>query len=143
LARQPVFKDNIARLFDEAAASYAGINRTDARCLDIIDRYGPMTAGQVATEVRLTSGAVTAVLDRLEAVGLVRRVRQSTLAREVRLILSYNNISYTPGHDYLVERFLERLDLRPGHLDLGAAHLREVARGYVAGEQADDHDHDQ
>ncbi len=39
--------------------------------------------------------------------GLVRRVRQSTQAQEVRLILSYHNISYTPGHDYMVERFLE------------------------------------
>jgi len=39
--------------------------------------------------------------------GFVRRVRQSTQAQEVRLILSYNNISYTPGHDFMVERFLE------------------------------------
>ena len=38
---------------------------------------------------------------------LVRRVRQSTQAQEVRLILSYHNISYTPGHDFMVERFLE------------------------------------
>jgi 3-dehydroquinate dehydratase-1 len=38
---------------------------------------------------------------------LVHRLRQSTQAREVRLILSYHNISYTPGHDYMVERFLE------------------------------------
>src|SRR6185295_3384166 len=41
----------------------------------------------------------------------------------------------------LVERFLERLDLRPRDLDLGPAHLGEVARGHVPGEQADDHDH--
>jgi 3-dehydroquinate dehydratase I len=39
--------------------------------------------------------------------GLVRRVRQSTQAHEVRLILSYHNVSYTPGHDFMVERFLE------------------------------------
>lgn len=38
---------------------------------------------------------------------LVQRVRQSTHAHEVRLILSYHNLSYTPGHDYMVERFLE------------------------------------
>src|SRR6185503_9092155 len=43
----------------------------------------------------------------------------------------------------LVERFLEGFDLRPRDLDLGAAHLGEVARGYVSGEQADDHDHDE
>jgi 3-dehydroquinate dehydratase-1 len=38
---------------------------------------------------------------------LVQRVRQSTRAHEVRLILSYHNHSYTPGHDFMVERFLE------------------------------------
>ena len=38
---------------------------------------------------------------------LVQRVRQITKARELRLILSYHNHSYTPGHDFMVERFLE------------------------------------
>jgi len=38
---------------------------------------------------------------------LVRHVRQSTQAQEVRLILSYHNHSYTPGHEFLVDRFLE------------------------------------
>jgi len=70
-------------LFDEAAAEWAGINRTDARCLDILDRKGPMSAGQLAAEVRLTSGAVTAVLDRLEAIGFVRRVRDDVDRRRV------------------------------------------------------------
>jgi 3-dehydroquinate dehydratase I len=37
----------------------------------------------------------------------VRRVRESTQANEIRLILSYHNFSYTPGLEYLVQRFLE------------------------------------
>ena len=37
----------------------------------------------------------------------LRRVRESTRRHEVRLILSYHNLSYTPGLDYLVDRFLE------------------------------------
>jgi 3-dehydroquinate dehydratase-1 len=37
----------------------------------------------------------------------VRRVREVTRRHEVRLILSYHNTSYTPGHEYIVERFLE------------------------------------
>ncbi len=70
-------------IFDEAAATYAGINRTDFRCLDILDRGGRMTAGQLAAAARLTSGAVTAVLDRLELAGLVRRVRDTADRRRV------------------------------------------------------------
>ncbi len=38
---------------------------------------------------------------------LVQRVRQCTRAHDVRLILSYHNNSYTPGHEFMVERFLE------------------------------------
>ena len=37
----------------------------------------------------------------------VRRVRASTRANETRLILSYHNFSYTPGVEFLVQRFLE------------------------------------
>jgi DNA-binding MarR family transcriptional regulator len=70
-------------IFDEAAATYAGINRTDFRCLDILDRGGRMTAGQLATASRLTSGAVTAVLDRLEAAGYVHRIPDTADRRRV------------------------------------------------------------
>ena len=37
----------------------------------------------------------------------VRQVRDVTRRHEVRLILSYHNTSYTPGHEYIVDRFLE------------------------------------
>jgi 3-dehydroquinate dehydratase-1 len=37
----------------------------------------------------------------------LRRVRESTQRHEIRLILSYHNLSYTPGFDDLVDRFLE------------------------------------
>lgn len=38
---------------------------------------------------------------------LFRRVRERTREQGVRLIGSYHNFGYTPGHDALVERFLE------------------------------------
>ena len=37
----------------------------------------------------------------------VRRVREVTRRHEVRLILSCHNTSYTPGHDHIVQQFLE------------------------------------
>jgi 3-dehydroquinate dehydratase-1 len=37
----------------------------------------------------------------------VRRVRDSARANETRVILSYHNFGYTPGLDFLVQRFLE------------------------------------
>ena len=70
-------------LFDSTVMERAAINRTDWRCLDILGTRGPMTAGQLAEAVRLTTGAVTGVLDRLEASGLVRRVRDTRDRRKV------------------------------------------------------------
>jgi DNA-binding MarR family transcriptional regulator len=70
-------------LFDSVVVELAGLNRTDWRCLDILGTRGPMTAGQLAEAVRLTTGAVTGVLDRLEAAGLVRRIRDTQDRRRV------------------------------------------------------------
>jgi len=41
------------------------------------------------------------------APALVRRVRERSREQNTRLILSYHNFGYTPGHDFLVDRFLE------------------------------------
>ena len=41
------------------------------------------------------------------APALVQRLRASTKAHEVRLVLSYHNTAYTPGQDFMVDRLLE------------------------------------
>jgi DNA-binding MarR family transcriptional regulator len=70
-------------MFDAVAAELAGLNRTDWRCLDLLGTRGSMTAGQLAEAAHLTTGAVTGVLDHLEAAGLVRRVRDTGDRRRV------------------------------------------------------------
>jgi DNA-binding MarR family transcriptional regulator len=67
----------------EAANSRMGINRTDGRALDAIQEAGAMTPGEIARASGLTSGAVTAVLDRLERAGYVRRTRDGADRRKV------------------------------------------------------------
>jgi DNA-binding MarR family transcriptional regulator len=68
---------------DEALIAHLGINRTDGRCLDILEREGVITAGRLAEASGLTTGAVTAVLDRLERAGYARRVRDTADRRRV------------------------------------------------------------
>jgi DNA-binding MarR family transcriptional regulator len=70
-------------VFDEALTTFLGINRTDGRCLDIIDRVGRISAGHLANESGLTTGAVTAVVDRLEAAGYARRIRDTLDRRKI------------------------------------------------------------
>jgi DNA-binding MarR family transcriptional regulator len=69
--------------FDEVAREKLGVNRTDLRCLNIIDNSGPMTAGRLAELSGLTTAAVTSVLDRLERAGYARRVRDQPDRRQV------------------------------------------------------------
>jgi DNA-binding MarR family transcriptional regulator len=71
--------------FDQALADHIGMNRTDARCIDLIDQAGGMTAGELARAAGLTTGAVTAVVDRLERAGLARRVHDQADRRRVRI----------------------------------------------------------
>jgi DNA-binding MarR family transcriptional regulator len=72
-------------MLDEAAAGYLGINRTDARALDVIDQRGQIAAGDLARELRLSTGAVTTLVDRLERAGFARRVPDPTDRRRVLL----------------------------------------------------------
>jgi DNA-binding MarR family transcriptional regulator len=97
-ARQPAREQLYVELGDEVRASQRatdvvddlvcqilGVNRTDARCLDILDQHGSMSAGDLAQESRLTTGAITAVIDRLERAGLARRVPDPSDRRRVLL----------------------------------------------------------
>jgi DNA-binding MarR family transcriptional regulator len=68
---------------DELVSQLLGINRTDARCLDILDQHGSMSAGDLAETSRLSTGAITAVIDRLERAGLAHRVPDPSDRRRV------------------------------------------------------------
>ena len=76
---------NWSDAFDETASEILGINRTDMRVIDIVTRMGRATAGEVAKQAALTTGGVTAVVDRLEKAGYLRRVRDEDDRRRVWL----------------------------------------------------------
>jgi MarR family len=52
--------------FDETVARYLGVNRTDLRALDVLLEQGQTAPGFLADALGLTTGSVTAMLDRLE-----------------------------------------------------------------------------
>ena len=60
-------------ILSETVARLAGLNPTDLECLDLLNLAGPQTAGQLASQTGLTTGAMTAVIDRLERSGFVKR----------------------------------------------------------------------
>jgi DNA-binding MarR family transcriptional regulator len=69
--------------FDDGVAKKLKLSRTDMRCLELVASRGPLTAGRLAEESGLTTGAVTFILDRLEEAGMVARRRDTEDRRRV------------------------------------------------------------
>lgn len=82
---------------DELVAELLRVNRTDARCLDILEQHGRMSAGQLAKRGGLSTGAVTAVVDRLERNGYAQRVGDPSDRRRVLVELT------TKAHELIWE----------------------------------------
>ncbi|MCQ9130406.1 MarR family winged helix-turn-helix transcriptional regulator [Streptomyces sp. IBSBF 2807] len=76
-----------------------GLHPTDVQALAaILDADGPMTPGRLREHLGLTSGAVTACVDRLERAGHIRRVRESADRRVVHL--HYADDARSAARDY-------------------------------------------
>lgn len=76
LARQMV------RYYD-AVADQLGLPATDLACLGTLRERRRATAGELAAELGLTTGAVTRMIDRLHRGGFVRRLRDPRDGRRV------------------------------------------------------------
>jgi DNA-binding MarR family transcriptional regulator len=68
--------------YDEAVGEVYGLGSAERLCLSFL-LEGPQTASAIARQIRLTPAAVTALIDRLEARGYVRRKPDPTDRRKV------------------------------------------------------------
>lgn len=60
------------------------VSRSDLRCLNLLE-FGALTAGELARRLNLTTGSVTAMVDRLERIGFVERRRSVSDRRSVEV----------------------------------------------------------
>ena len=70
-------------LFQQNMALKLGVFPTDLKTADILNETGPITAGELARITGLTTGAVTALIDRLEKAGIVKREKDLNDGRRV------------------------------------------------------------
>ena len=101
--------------YDQAVADAVGLNRTDMRCLDVIEREGRVSAGRLADVTGLTSGAITTVIDRLERAGYARRTTDPSDRRRVLVELTPESAlhsgQYYGEHAALAEQLYRRYSL--------------------------------
>jgi DNA-binding MarR family transcriptional regulator len=123
---------------DEAVAARFGLHRTDLRCLEIVARGGPLSAGALAQQAGLSTSAVTSVIDRVERSGDLRRLsdprdRRRVLVEVTELGRQRGRMAFSglqEGTDQLLRRY------SPGELRLLGGLLEEV-RAVVAGQAAE------
>jgi DNA-binding MarR family transcriptional regulator len=70
-------------LFHAAVADRVGLNPTDHKAMSLLERVGPLSAGEIAKRTGLATPSVTALVDRLERRGFVQRVRDPRDRRRV------------------------------------------------------------
>lgn len=80
-------------LFVNTMSEITGMHPTDIKCLDFLSDVKFATAGELAKITGLTTGAITAVIDRLEKIGFVKRESDSKDRRKiiVRIIAEHPN----------------------------------------------------
>ena len=113
-----------------AFAARHGLHHTDVEALTRVlvaqQRGTPMTPGGLAEELGLTSGAITAVVDRLERAGHLVRVRDDVDRRKVLL-------HYSPAGRALADAFFVPLGQHShSAMDQFTTEELEVARRFLA-----------
>lgn len=61
-------------LIHSVLAAKFGLNVSDWKCGELVNRHGRLTAGQLAEMTGLTTGTITVIIDRLERARFVRRM---------------------------------------------------------------------
>ncbi|WP_394877666.1 MarR family winged helix-turn-helix transcriptional regulator [Mammaliicoccus lentus] len=76
-------------LYQQRVSELLKVYSHDFTSIDLLRETGPITAGELANKVGLTTGSVTSLVDRLEKVGYVRRERHPEDRRKVIIVPQY------------------------------------------------------
>ncbi|OXS57365.1 MarR family transcriptional regulator [Cohnella sp. CIP 111063] len=78
-------------LYQQSVATALGLYNNDFLSIDILHEKGPITAGELSKLTGLTTGSVTALIDRLEKNGFVQRQPDPKDRRKVIIVPLYEN----------------------------------------------------
>ncbi|HEX5988454.1 MAG TPA: MarR family transcriptional regulator [Nocardioides sp.] len=86
-------QSNAAVMFHTAVAAHMGLSATDEKILDLLERHGPLSAGQLVEHTGLAPSSITAAVDRLERNGFVDRARDDVDKRRVTVVLRQDRLA--------------------------------------------------
>ncbi|MEU1723737.1 MarR family winged helix-turn-helix transcriptional regulator [Actinomadura sp. ATCC 39365] len=94
---------NAAVMYHSAMGERLGLGMTEEKTLDLLQRHGPLTAGELSQHTGLAPASVSGLIDRLEAKWLVRRVRDTKDRRRVIVEINWERLA---GFGELFEPFV-------------------------------------
>ncbi len=126
----------------QVIAGRFGLHTTDLECLDLITMRHQLSAGELATATGLTTGAMTALIDRLERAGYVEQVADQRDRRRVQVRIRPDAIQpivavYEPmqarmfelwSREYSSEELSVIADFLSRSTDLAAECVQEIRR---------------
>jgi DNA-binding MarR family transcriptional regulator len=91
-------------MFLSAVAERLGLSLTELNAVGLIDRLGPLSAGDLSAHTGLATASVTSLIDRLEAKGFARRSRDDRDRRRVFVeLLAARSAAVGPLFDSLTQ----------------------------------------
>ena len=76
-----------AVMFHEVLSERQGLSATETKALELLNRAGPLTAGELGAKSGLAPPTITSLVNRLEKKGYVRRQGDANDGRKVRIEL--------------------------------------------------------
>jgi DNA-binding MarR family transcriptional regulator len=70
-------------MFHTAVAARQGLSASEEKALDLLERSGPLTAGELARQSGLAPASVTGLINRLEHKGFARRIQNPSDRRSI------------------------------------------------------------
>lgn len=123
--------------FDSAAAASLGVDRTAVRAVNLME-HGPVSPGQVGQALALSSGSVTALLQRLEQAGHIVRVDTSDGRRRDAQLTTWGRRAAHREFERLGRSIGARFaDRSPAQLAALATALRQLAAAFDAAAEGD------
>ncbi len=93
-------------MFHTAIAEKLGLSATELKTLDLLQRFGPLTAGELGGRTGLAPASVTGLVDRLERKRYARRIADPTDGRRVLIELNHESVGAAAA---LFSDFMRRL----------------------------------
>ncbi|MDW8568836.1 MULTISPECIES: MarR family transcriptional regulator [Staphylococcus] len=76
-------------LFQQKIAEVLDVYTHDFTSIDVLSEKGPITAGELSKGIGLTTDSVTALIDKLESTGFVRREKHLKDRRSIIIVPQY------------------------------------------------------